>query len=109
MNDFQQITIIGLGLMGGSMALALKERIDSHLVGFDSHAETRRLAGDTALVNQVAETIPEAVAQADLVILATPVGTYPALFKAMAKVLKPGAVVTDLGSVKMPEIGRAHV
>ena len=102
MNDFQQITIIGLGLMGGSMALALKERIDSHLVGFDSHAETRRLAGDTALVNQVAETIPEAVAQADLVILATPVGTYPALFKAMAKVLKPGAVVTDLGSVKMP-------
>ncbi|MEN1762107.1 prephenate dehydrogenase [Anoxynatronum sibiricum] len=107
MNDFHQIAVIGLGLMGGSMAMALKERIPCMLVGYDAHPETCRLALEMALVDQVAENMVAAVAQADLVILATPVGSYTALFKAMAPNLKPGAVVTDLGSVKVPAMTAA--
>ena len=90
---------MGLGLMGSSLGLALRERhIFPRVTGWARREETRRLARAASLA--VEETLAEAVRTADLVVLCTPVLTFERLLLELRPYLKPGAVVTDVGSTK---------
>lgn len=95
--DESAFTIIGLGLMGSSLALALNGKVKS-LCGLDSDPATREAAA--AYLDHVTDDLAEAVSGADVVILATPVRAILRLLPQIAPCLKPGALVMDLGSTK---------
>ncbi len=97
----EQISIIGAGLLGGSLGLAIRQRQSSAQVRAyvrrpESVAECQRL-GVAQLATQ---NLKEAIGQADLVILCTPLSAMRELARQMRPFLKPGVVVTDVGSVK---------
>ncbi len=95
--DESGFTIIGLGLMGSSLALALNGKVKS-LCGLDSDPATREAAA--AFLDHVTDDLVEAVANADVVILATPVRAILGLLPQIAACLRPGTLVMDLGSTK---------
>jgi cyclohexadieny/prephenate dehydrogenase len=98
---FRRICLVGLGLIGSSIARAVRAYgVQADLIGYDASAQVRAQALDLGLVDAMAPSLEEAVCGADLVILCTPVGTYSALGAAMAAHLMPGALVSDVGSVK---------
>lgn len=98
---FQKVTIVGVGLLGGSLGLAIKKRkLARQVVGYvrrkASIAECKKFrAVDFATTN-----LREAVADADFVILCTPIGRMRGLVEEMLPALKRGAIVTDVGSAK---------
>ena len=98
---FERMALIGLGLLGSSLALVAKrEGLAGHITGSTRSKETRDRAYELGFLDSVHETALEAVEGADLVVLCSPVGTYGDLAKAMAPGLRQGAIVTDVGSVK---------
>ena len=98
---FERMALIGLGLLGSSLALVVKrEGLAGHVAGSTRSKETRNRAYELGFLDSVHETALEAVEGADLVVLCSPVGTYGDLAKAMAPGLRQGAIVTDVGSVK---------
>ena len=102
---YDRVALIGLGLIAGSMALAMREAgLAGEVVGHARSPETRAVAREIGLVARVAETAAEAVEGADLVVLAVPVGAMGAVAAEIAPHLKPGATVTDVGSVKQAVI-----
>lgn len=97
---YQRVALIGLGLIASSMAHAMRAGgLVGEMVGFAKSPETRAVAKDL-FCDRVTETAAEAVAGADLVVLCVPVGAMGALAAEIGPHLKPGAVVTDVGSVK---------
>lgn len=95
------IALIGLGLIAGSMARAIRRAgMDTRIVGTARSSETRAIAAEIGLVDTVVDTAEEAVRDADLVVLAVPVGAMGEIAKRIAPLLKPGATVTEVGSVK---------
>lgn len=99
--QFEKVALIGLGLIAGSMSLAMRRGgIAGQVVGTARSAETRQIAAEINLVDVVCETAAEAVQDADLVVLAVPVGAMGAVMAEIAPHLKPGAIITDVGSVK---------
>lgn len=101
----QQITIIGLGLIGGSIGLALKRWSAGNdnalkVVGFDTSIQHQQIAQRMKAVDDTAWSLPDAVADADIVIVATPVGVMKQVFEDIAPHLKLNAIVTDTGSTK---------
>ncbi|MCB1396495.1 MAG: prephenate dehydrogenase/arogenate dehydrogenase family protein, partial [Rhodobacteraceae bacterium] len=102
---YERVALIGLGLIAGSMAHAIRRRgLAGHVAGHARSAETRRAAGEIGFVDSVHATAAEAVKGADLVVLAVPVGAMGAVAAEIAPHLKPGATVTDVGSVKQAVI-----
>lgn len=100
--DLDTIAILGLGLLGGSLAKAVREHMPkTRLVGFAHRPSTRRKAKAVGLVDLVTGEVRQAVSAAQLVVLATPVCTFELLFEQMARALRPGTVVTDVGSTKV--------
>ncbi len=98
---FERMALIGLGLLGSSLALVAKrEGLAGHVAGSTRSKETRDRAYELGFLDSAHETALEAVEGADLVVLCSPVGTYGDLAKAMAPGLRQGAIVTDVGSVK---------
>ncbi|MGR3363193.1 MAG: prephenate/arogenate dehydrogenase family protein [Maritimibacter harenae] len=98
---YDRVALIGLGLIAGSMSLAMRRgRLAGEIVGTARSAETRDIAREIGLVDRVVDTAAEAVVDADLVVLAVPVGAMAAVAEEIAPHLKPGATVTDVGSVK---------
>ena len=98
---YERVALIGLGLIASSMALAMRRAgLAGEIVGTARSAETRAVAGELGLCDRIVETAAEAAEGADLVVLATPVGVMGALAAEIAPALKPGATVTDVGSVK---------
>jgi cyclohexadieny/prephenate dehydrogenase len=98
---FEKMALIGLGLIGSSLShAARRKQLVDHISGYARSAETRATALDIGIVNTVHNTAAEAVANADLVIFCTPIGTYADLAKEIAPHLKSGAILTDVGSVK---------
>ncbi len=98
---FNQVTIIGVGLIGGSLGLALKKKkAVKSVVGYGRRRGALHKAVSIHAIDRYCLTLPKAVKEADLVCLATPVGTFEPLCRMMAPHLKEGAIVTDAGSVK---------
>ncbi len=98
---FQRVALIGLGLIASSMAHAMRrDELTTHITGTSRSAETREIAREVGFCDEIFETAAEAVKDADLVVLAVPIGAMEAVAKEIAPNLKPGATVTDVGSVK---------
>ncbi len=99
---YKRVALIGLGLIAGSMAHAMRRGgLAGEIVGTARSAETRKTAVEINLVDRVTETAAEAVKDADLIVLAVPVGAMGGAVAAeIGPHLKPGATVTDVGSVK---------
>lgn len=97
-----RITIIGLGLIGGSIGLALKQRgiKDLELVGHSRSKESSERALSRGAVDRVCWNINDAMDKADLVIVATPVLTVESVFQAIGEALPDGCTVTDVSSTK---------
>jgi len=96
-----RVAIIGLGLIGSSIARAIKERLPQVTVtGHDANAEVRGIAGELGLCDMIVDDPVAAVADADIVILAVPVGRMADAAVAIAPGLKPEAIISDVGSSK---------
>ena len=101
MSHYSKIAVIGLGLVGSSLARVIKARgLAAHLVLYDKDSATRTKAHELKLGDVVAADLAAAVADADLVVLAIPVGAMGGVAAELAPHLKKGAVLTDTGSTK---------
>ena len=98
---YNKVALIGLGLIAGSMSLAMRRAgLAGEIIGTARSAETRETAKRLGLVDHVVDSSIEAVRDADLVVLAIPVGVMGGIAEEIAPFLKPGATLTDVGSVK---------
>jgi cyclohexadieny/prephenate dehydrogenase len=101
MAEYERVALIGLGLIAGSMAQAIRRRGGvREITGYAQSEQTRDVAREIGLVDRVTESAAEAVQDADLVVLAVPVGAMGAVARQIGPHLKVGATVTDVGSVK---------
>jgi len=100
--QFERITVIGLGLLGGSVGLAARARgVAGRVVGSGRSRESLSAALACGAVDEI-RVAADAVRDAELVVLATPVSAMPGVLGAAAAGFKAGALVTDVGSVKGP-------
>ncbi len=98
---FERVAILGVGLIGSSIAHAARRgRLAGEIVASDANPSVRARASELGLFDAVLETSAEAVEDADLVIVCTPVGVCGAVAAEIGPKLKVGAVLTDVGSVK---------
>ncbi len=98
---YDRVALIGLGLIASSMFWAMKRGgLAGEVTGFARSAETRETAREIGLCDRVCDSAAEAVEGADLVVLCVPVGAMGAVAQEIAPALKPGATVSDVGSVK---------
>ena len=98
----ERIAVLGLGLIGGSLALALRQAdLAAQIAGYDASLDATRRAMERNALTHACITAEDAVQQADMVILATPIRAMPELLMRIAPVLKPGALVTDTASTKV--------
>lgn len=105
---FERVAIIGVGLIGGSIGLALRRKgLARTVVGYASHpdAVTAQALG---LIDEAADDAISAVAGADLVIIAAPVTVIPAVFDEIAGSISPAALITDCASTKTSVIAAAR-
>jgi len=99
--QYERVALIGLGLIASSMYWAIKRGgLASHVVGYARSANTRDVAREIGLCDEVVDSLEEAVKGADLVVLAIPVGAMDQVAEDISPYLKPGATITDVGSVK---------
>ena len=99
--SFERVAIIGLGLLGGSIGLAVAEHLPGvETRGYDIDPAVRRRAAERGLTGAICETAAAAAEGADLVILCVPVGAMGEAARAIAPALAPGALVSDVGSTK---------
>ncbi len=104
-----RLTILGVGLLGGSIGLAAQKRLKHcKIIGYAHRPTTLQAALACGAVNEGYATPAEAVRGADLVILCTPVGVLGQTLQAIAPALAPGAVVTDVGSTKRSIVAAAR-
>lgn len=98
---FKKVTIVGVGLLGGSLGLALKKRrLAKEVVGFVRRQASVAECKKARAVDIATRDLRGAVEGADLIVLCTPLAQMRALVREMAPALKRGAIVTDVGSVK---------
>ncbi len=98
---FNRITIIGVGLIGGSIGLAVKKRrIANEVVGVFRRKSTMSKALAKKAIDRATMSIAEGVKGADIIIIASPVYSIPALVREAMRYAKPGAIITDVGSTK---------
>ena len=99
--SFQRIAIIGLGLLGGSVGLAVKAHLPGAMTtGYDADPATRKRAAERGLVGQVCDSAADAVRNAELVVLCVPVGAMAEAAKDLQAALPADALVSDVGSSK---------
>ncbi len=99
--SFERIAIVGFGLIGSSLGRAIKQHgLARTLIAVDGDAAARAEIERLGLADEVTGDLAAGVTDADLVILATPVATYAGIGRIIAPALKPGAIVSDVGSVK---------
>lgn len=99
---FEKVAIVGIGHIGSSLARVIKrDGLAGRLVTLEANPDHRAKALELGIVDAATGDVAEAVGDADLVVLATPVGTYADLSAEIAPHLKAGAIVSDVGSVKM--------
>lgn len=97
----RRLTLIGLGLIGSSLARAVADNLpDWRVTGFDADPAVRVRARDLMLAPTIADTLSDAVADADLIVLCVPVGAVEAVARDIAPLIAPGTIVSDVGSSK---------
>ncbi len=102
---FDRVALIGIGLINGSLARALRKRgLVRSLAAWSRRAETRTRAAALGIVDSVHDDPADAAAGAELVVLGVPVGANRAAVAALRPALAPGTIVTDVGSVKQAVI-----
>lgn len=98
---FGKVVIIGVGLIGGSLGMVLKhEQMADEIVGIGRRVENLETAVDLGAIHRYVTDSQEGIRGADLIVLATPVDTYERQVREWRPWLPPGAIVTDVGSVK---------
>jgi len=98
---FTKVALIGVGLIGSSLAHAMRRgSLAAHIAGYAPSEKTRARAAELGFCDSMHATPADAARDADLVILCTPVGALQAAAEAIAPSLKPGAILSDVGSVK---------
>lgn len=95
-----RLAVLGVGLIGGSIGLAARERLGTEVIGFDSGAQTLELALARGAVDEAAGSLAEAVAEAEVVFCAAPVNALGGLVEAALAASGEGTIVTDAGSTK---------
>jgi prephenate dehydrogenase len=106
---FGRVAIIGVGLIGGSLGLALLERgLAREVTGAGSRRENLQLALEMGAINRIAASPAEAADSAELVVIATPVSATIPVLHEIKPFLAPGAVVTDVGSTKSAVVFEAE-
>lgn len=107
-SDFKKITIIGVGLIGGSLGLALKEKkANFKIVGIDKQEIIEKAIARGA-IDEGTVNLKEGIEEADIVIIATPVKTILNLLTQINPFLKKGCIVTDTGSTKQQIVQKAN-
>jgi prephenate dehydrogenase len=106
MRLFERVAIVGTGLIGGSIALDIKKhRLADQVIGVTHHKNTASLIKRKKIVD-IASCSLRVIEDADLVILALPVGVILELVPRIAQIIKPSAIVTDVGSTKREVVWR---
>jgi prephenate dehydrogenase len=101
MKLFGKIAVIGVGLLGASLAKACKERgLVDEVVGYGRDRKNLEKAKELNIIDRCPADLSEAVCGADLIVLCTPVSTIVPLIQNLITQVKPGALITDVGSVK---------
>ena len=97
----KKVAIIGVGLIGGSLGLALKKRtLAEEVIGIGHRQESLDKALRVGAVDRITLKLEEGVEEADLAVIATPVGLIPGMVRRISPALPPGAMITDVGSTK---------
>lgn len=103
------LAILGVGLMGGSLALALKRKgLVQTVVGAGRGRDNLEQALNSGVIDVIADTPAGAARGADMIVLAVPVGAMPGLMEQIAAVVDAGAVLTDVGSTKQDVVAAAR-
>ncbi|KPF50631.1 prephenate dehydrogenase [beta proteobacterium AAP121] len=106
---FQQLGVIGCGLMGGSFALALKRAgLVKRVVGYSKSPSTTERAKRMGVIDVAAESALLAVSGSDIVLIAVPVAATETTFKAIRHLVEPGVLVMDVGSTKRDVVDAAR-
>lgn len=106
---FKKISIFGVGLIGGSFALALKRAgAVGEVVGVGRRMETLERAKQLGIIDKACASVDEAVSGADLILVAAPVAQTEAILASIAPHLQPGTVITDAGSTKSDVVEAAR-
>ena len=106
---FQQLGIIGCGLMGGSFALALKRAgLVKRVIGYSKSPSTTEKARKLGIIDMVAESALLAVSGSDIVLIAVPVAASETTFKAIRHAMEPGVLFMDVGSTKRDVVDAAR-
>jgi prephenate dehydrogenase len=100
-----KVAVVGVGLIGGSIGLAARQRLGAHVSGYDPSAAAREAAISRGAIIEACDTVAAAVAGADFVFVAGPVSILTDLVKEVLAAAEPDCVVTDVGSVKRPVVG----
>lgn len=104
-DKFGRVSIIGVGLIGGSIALAMRRlKLANEIIGLGRRIENLKQAKKLKIIDAWSLKPKEAVRNAELIILATPMRAMPELVKSIAQDFKPGAILTDVGSTKLKMI-----
>lgn len=101
MSQVGTLAVIGLGLIGGSLTKRIRKNgFAEQTVGYTRNFNNAKLGVELGVVDRAAQTMAEAVKDADLVVLSVPVKSFESTLRDIQSHLKPGAIVTDAGSVK---------
>jgi prephenate dehydrogenase len=99
--QLHRLSIIGVGLLGGSIGMAVKSAVtDCEVIGYGHRQDTLKRAIEVGAIDRGTGGFDAAVEGADLIILCTPVGLLGDMLRGISGFLKPGAIVTDVGSTK---------
>jgi cyclohexadieny/prephenate dehydrogenase len=102
---FGRVALIGIGLIGSSLARAIRQhKLAGHIAGHARSERTRDKAVELGLVDSIHDDAAAAVTDADLTVVCTPMGAYAAIGAAIGPHLKPGSILSDVGSVKQAAI-----
>ena len=106
---FNELGVIGCGLMGGSFALALKRAgLVKRVIGYSKSPSTTERAKKLGIIDSAAESALLAVAGSDIVLISVPVAATEATFKAIRHLVEPGVLVMDVGSTKRDVVDAAR-
>jgi prephenate dehydrogenase len=106
---FHRVSILGVGLLGGSIGLAARSRWPScKVVGYGHRKATLERALEIGAIDEANDSAADAARGADLIVLCTPVGLLGEMLRQIAPALDPGAIVTDVGSTKRSVVDAAE-